>query len=78
MINDAFLKYLPQYVLDALKAKTGALNDLMGIFDRNVKPGFTSAADWDRANKEEWINLGVTVPDNPQKNIQNNRLRVTG
>ena len=78
MINDAFLNYLPKYVLDALKAKPGALNNLIRMFDRNVKPGFKSAGDWDRANKEIWINLDVTVHDNPGGNIQGGKLRITG
>lgn len=78
MLNDAFLKCLPQDVLVALKAKTGALEDLMRIFDRNVKPGFTSAADWDLANKDQWISLGVIVNNNPQKYIHDNKLRITG
>ena len=84
MINIGFEKYLRKILgeklFDHLKDGNGAaLNSIMNDFEFNIKPNLASAEQWDDSDMNNLISFpGIRVPDDPENNIRENVLTVTG
>ena len=85
MINNGFEPYLrgilDDEVFETLKGGDGtSFNAIMNDFDFKIKPRFSSATEWDNNQRvDDKITFpGVYVPDDEDKNIKENTLRVTG
>jgi len=85
MINNGFERYLrgilSEDVFEALEEGDGtSFNAIMHDFDLKIKPRFCSTAEWDNGERvdDKIAFPGIYVPDDPDNNIKENTLRVTG
>jgi len=93
MINNGFERYLWKIlgndVLTELKSGDGtSFSSVMRDFDQKIKPYFCSAQQWDNGGDEDdeddegidnIIEIpGVNVKDDPENNVIENTLTITG
>jgi len=84
MINIGFERYLRkilgEQLFNDLKDGNGAaFNSIMNDFEFKIKPNFASAEQWDDLDMNNLISFpGIRVPDDPENNIRENVLTVTG